>query len=151
LITACAFVLVFDIAGGHRSIIHLLSPIHAQITDVSGTVRIWDTTQKEHILKIELKVLAGPILDIQVDHALLHSRTRTLSRPTHSNSISCSHLSLFLFAFSGLMTAKELLLWVTARNASVLSSCSTLALLLVKLVVMVCEQPPFLFVLVWYL
>jgi len=33
--------------------------------DVAGTVRIWDTTQKEHILKIELKVLAGPILDIQ--------------------------------------------------------------------------------------
>jgi len=33
--------------------------------DVSGTLRIWDTTQKEHILKIEFKVLAGPILDIQ--------------------------------------------------------------------------------------
>jgi WD40 repeat protein len=28
-------------------------------------VRIWDTTQKEHILKIELKVLGGPILDLQ--------------------------------------------------------------------------------------
>jgi WD40 repeat protein len=33
--------------------------------DAAGTVRIWDTTQKEHILKLELKVLAGPILDLQ--------------------------------------------------------------------------------------
>ncbi len=33
-------------------------------TDAAGTVRIWDTTQKEHILKIELKVLGGPINDI---------------------------------------------------------------------------------------
>jgi WD40 repeat protein len=32
--------------------------------DVSGTLRIWDTTQLEHPLKIELKVLSGPILDI---------------------------------------------------------------------------------------
>jgi len=30
-----------------------------------GNVRIWDTTQKEHILKIELKVIAGPITDLQ--------------------------------------------------------------------------------------
>lgn len=33
--------------------------------DVSGTVRIWDTTQKEHILKAEFKPIAGPILDLQ--------------------------------------------------------------------------------------
>jgi WD40 repeat protein len=33
--------------------------------DVSGTIRIWDTTQVEHILKIELKMLGGPILDLQ--------------------------------------------------------------------------------------
>jgi WD40 repeat protein len=33
--------------------------------DISGTVRIWDTTQKEHILKLELKVISGPILDLQ--------------------------------------------------------------------------------------
>jgi WD40 repeat protein len=33
-------------------------------SDVSGTLRIWDTTQAEHPLKIELKVLSGPILDI---------------------------------------------------------------------------------------
>jgi len=33
--------------------------------DITGTVRIWDTTQKEHILKIELKVLSGPISDLQ--------------------------------------------------------------------------------------
>jgi len=33
--------------------------------DIAGNVRIWDTTQAEHILKIELKVLSGPILDLQ--------------------------------------------------------------------------------------
>jgi len=33
--------------------------------DVSGTVRIWDTTQKEHVLKIELKILSGAIMDLQ--------------------------------------------------------------------------------------
>jgi WD40 repeat protein len=32
--------------------------------DVQGTLRIWDTTQLEHPLKIELKVLSGPIADI---------------------------------------------------------------------------------------
>jgi len=32
--------------------------------DQSGTLRIWDTTQLEHPLKIELKVLSGPIADI---------------------------------------------------------------------------------------
>jgi WD40 repeat protein len=32
--------------------------------DVAGNVRIWDTTQAEHPLKIELKVLSGPVLDI---------------------------------------------------------------------------------------
>jgi len=33
--------------------------------DITGSVRIWDTTQKEHILKIELKPISGPILDLQ--------------------------------------------------------------------------------------
>jgi len=33
--------------------------------DVAGTIRIWDTTQKEHILKLEIKVLSGPITDLQ--------------------------------------------------------------------------------------
>jgi len=33
--------------------------------DVAGNIRIWDTTQVEHILKIELKMLSGPILDLQ--------------------------------------------------------------------------------------
>jgi WD40 repeat protein len=32
--------------------------------DTSGKVRIWDTTQKEHILKIEIPVIAGPINDL---------------------------------------------------------------------------------------
>lgn len=33
--------------------------------DVVGNVRIWDTTQKEHILKIEIKAISGPIVDLQ--------------------------------------------------------------------------------------
>ncbi|KYQ99716.1 WD40 repeat-containing protein [Tieghemostelium lacteum] len=32
--------------------------------DVQGNLRIWDTINKEHPLKITLKVLSGPILDI---------------------------------------------------------------------------------------
>lgn len=32
--------------------------------DVSGKVRIWDTTQKEHILKNEYQPFAGPIYDL---------------------------------------------------------------------------------------
>lgn len=32
--------------------------------DVSGKIRIWDTTQKEHILKYEYTPFAGPIKDI---------------------------------------------------------------------------------------
>jgi len=32
--------------------------------DVSGTVRIWDTINKEHILKSEYQVLGGPVLDL---------------------------------------------------------------------------------------
>jgi WD40 repeat protein len=32
--------------------------------DVSGKIRIWDTTQKEHILKYEYQPMAGPIKDI---------------------------------------------------------------------------------------
>lgn len=34
------------------------------LTDASGKVRIWDTTQAEHILKIELHLLGGPIQDM---------------------------------------------------------------------------------------
>jgi len=33
--------------------------------DVSGRVRIWDTINKEHILKIELQIISGPIYDLQ--------------------------------------------------------------------------------------
>jgi len=32
--------------------------------DTSGVVKIWDTTQAEHPLKLELKPLSGPILDM---------------------------------------------------------------------------------------
>lgn len=35
--------------------------------DAFGNVRIWDTTQKEHPLKIEVKVIAGEIKDIAWD------------------------------------------------------------------------------------
>lgn len=33
--------------------------------DISGKVRIWDTTQKEHLLKYEYPCIAGPIKDLQ--------------------------------------------------------------------------------------
>lgn len=33
-------------------------------SDVSGKIRIWDTTQKEHILKYEYQPIAGVIKDI---------------------------------------------------------------------------------------
>lgn len=34
------------------------------MTDVSGKLRIWDTTQKEHLLKYEYQPFAGKIKDI---------------------------------------------------------------------------------------
>ena len=34
------------------------------ISDVSGKIRIWDTTQKEHILKYEYQPISGAIKDI---------------------------------------------------------------------------------------
>ena len=37
------------------------------ILDQSGKVRIWDTINKEHILKNEFHVLGGPIKDIAWD------------------------------------------------------------------------------------
>lgn len=33
-------------------------------SDASGKVRIWDTTQKEHILKYEYQPISGVIKDI---------------------------------------------------------------------------------------
>ena len=33
-------------------------------SDASGKIRIWDTTQKEHILKCEYQPIAGKIKDI---------------------------------------------------------------------------------------
>lgn len=35
-----------------------------QISDASGKVRIWDTVNKEHILKNEFQPIGGPIKDI---------------------------------------------------------------------------------------
>jgi len=51
----------------HQTTVARYSPsgFYVASGDVTGTVRIWDTTQKEHILKIELRVLGGPILDLQ--------------------------------------------------------------------------------------
>lgn len=34
------------------------------MADVSGKLRIWDTTQKEHLLKYEYQPFAGKIKDI---------------------------------------------------------------------------------------
>ena len=34
------------------------------VSDVSGKLRIWDTTQAEHILKYEYQPLSGAIKDI---------------------------------------------------------------------------------------
>ena len=34
------------------------------VSDVSGKIRIWDTTQKEHLLKYEYQPLSGAIKDI---------------------------------------------------------------------------------------
>lgn len=34
------------------------------MADVSGKLRIWDTTQKEHILKYEYQPFAGKIKDL---------------------------------------------------------------------------------------
>lgn len=34
------------------------------LTDISGKLRIWDTTQKEHLLKYEYQPFAGKIKDI---------------------------------------------------------------------------------------
>lgn len=34
------------------------------LSDASGKVRIWDTTQKTHILKAEYQPMSGPIKDI---------------------------------------------------------------------------------------
>jgi len=51
----------------HQTTVARYSPSGFYIAsgDVSGVVRIWDTTQKEHILKIELRIIGGPILDLQ--------------------------------------------------------------------------------------
>ncbi|CAH1258183.1 WDR1 [Branchiostoma lanceolatum] len=39
-------------------------PLHAIATDEHGKVRIWDTVNKEHILKNEFQPIGGPIKDI---------------------------------------------------------------------------------------
>lgn len=41
-----------------------LTALTLTCTDVSGKIRIWDTTQKEHILKYEYQPIAGSIKDI---------------------------------------------------------------------------------------
>ena len=38
--------------------------LHCFFSDTSGHVRVWDTTQKEHILKIDHSALGGAVKDI---------------------------------------------------------------------------------------
>jgi len=44
--------------------IKYLTDFNIKITDQSGKVRIWDTVNKEHILKNEFHPFGGPIKDI---------------------------------------------------------------------------------------
>lgn len=48
-----------SLTGGDMCLLPLSWP-----ADVSGKLRIWDTTQKEHILKYEYQPFAGKIKDI---------------------------------------------------------------------------------------
>jgi len=41
----------------------ILCPLK-KIIDASGKIRIWDTTQKEHILKYEYTPISGKVKDI---------------------------------------------------------------------------------------
>jgi len=34
------------------------------LVDITGKLRIWDTTQKEHVLKNEFQPFGGPIKDL---------------------------------------------------------------------------------------
>ena len=53
------------VRGGDR---RLCLDLHLFVcADQSGKVRIWDTTQKEHILKYEYQPISGPIKDIAWD------------------------------------------------------------------------------------
>ena len=47
--------------------------------DVSGKVRIWDTVNKEHILKIEIQPLSGPIKDLAWSPDRYHPPSRCFS------------------------------------------------------------------------
>lgn len=40
--------------------------------DVSGCVRVWDATQREHVLKGEYRVLGGPVRDLAWDAESRH-------------------------------------------------------------------------------
>jgi hypothetical protein len=55
----CAIRLLYCIC---RSCFHpVVSHLNSTFTDTNGTVRIWDTTQAEHILKYEYTVLSGAV------------------------------------------------------------------------------------------
>jgi len=54
----------FYIASGGQYVISLYIFDSVWFVDNSGKIRIWDTTQAEHILKYEYQPIAGVIKDI---------------------------------------------------------------------------------------
>jgi len=44
--------------------VNLLNVIYLHFADISGKIRIWDLTQKEHLLKYEYQPISGTIKDI---------------------------------------------------------------------------------------
>lgn len=60
--------LIADIYTEHPHTVHVAkyspSGFYIASGDASGKVRIWDTTQKEHLMKYEYQPIAGKVLDI---------------------------------------------------------------------------------------
>ena len=100
--------------------------------DAFGNVRIWDTTQKEHPLKIEVKVIAGEIKDIAWDSeskriiAVGNGQEKCASWTCHFPYFR-AHPPLFPFPFPSL--SPHLLI---CQKGSDLPSSLTLAPLLVR-------------------
>ncbi len=60
----CRIKLYYDIQFSHLIFVLALMALVLLFADVSGKVRIWDTVNKEHILKFEAQPFAGPIRDL---------------------------------------------------------------------------------------
>lgn len=58
-LAVCCFLLTFPGA--------LAYPLTFALLDVQGNIRIWDTTQAEHILKLTTRPISGRINDLQWD------------------------------------------------------------------------------------